>query len=290
VSRADESETAVEPELAELDAETVEAVMAELDADEVEQLMAELDADDVGALIERVDLDLGRLGIDLRERILELLTTVNFRVVGVYLGSVPGDPPDKNTTGDVRVTVFGNDPSVKRIVDAVERKANRGSVTGVSGFRYATRTTSSGDQILDEVEVEYTRSPKRQRGYPPGTYALRQQLSRDPQRVFQYYVYDVEPRSGQADAVRRKNTDNTFVPFDQPPTNGIDDGDYVVWRLLTIRTEPENAVPEESRRSESVGLPEGIIRTNSRLSQLTVQGVDDAEDGESDGSSGGTER
>lgn len=211
------------------------------------------------------------------------LTVVNFRIVGVYLGSVPGTPPDKNATGDVTVHVFDNDPSVKQVVDAVERTANRGNITGVSGFRYSTRTTSNGDQILDEVAVDYTQSPKPRRGYPAGTYALRQQLNQDPQRVFQYYVYDVEPRSGQADAVERKNTDNTFVPFNRAPTNGIDDGDYVVWRLLTIRTEPENPMPEISaddvrRVTPPRRLPEEIIRTNSRLSQMTVQGVDDGRD------------
>ncbi len=84
------------------------------------------------------------------------LTVVNFRIVGVYLGSVPGWPPDKNTTGDVQVLVFDNDPTVKDVVNAVEREANQGNITGVNGFRYDVKTMSNGSQIFDRVEVDYT--------------------------------------------------------------------------------------------------------------------------------------
>jgi hypothetical protein len=212
------------------------------------------------------------------------LTVVNFRIVGVYLGSVPGRPPDKNTTGDVQVLVFDNDPTVKDVVDAVEREANQGNITGVNGFRYDVKTMSNGSQILDRVEVDYTQSPKPSRGYAAGTYVLQQQLNQDPQRVFQYYIYDVEPRSGQADAVRRKNTDNSFIGFNRQPSNSINDGDYVVWRLLTIRTEPDSPMGEDSDddristpprsrvSSPEVRLPDGIIRTNSRLARMAAQG------------------
>lgn len=240
------------------------------------------------------------------------LTVVNFRIVGLYLGSVPGTPPDKNTTGDVQVLVFDNNPTVKDVVNAVQRDANQGNIPGVSGFRYNAKTMSGGRQVLDRVEVDYTQSPKQSRGYAAGTYVLQQQINQDPQRVFQYYIYDVEPRSGQADAVRRKNTDNSFIGFNRQPKNSINDGDYIVWRLLTIRTEPENPMeemdegrgpPEDRGRSEGRGppggrgvggperrLPDGIIRTNSRLAQMVAQGggqppSDDAPtDGEADAS------
>lgn len=203
------------------------------------------------------------------------ITLVNFRIVGIYFGSVPGRPPDKNTTGDVQVVLFNSNPNVKDVLDAVEQKANQGNVTGVSGFRYSTQTMSGGRQILDRVEVDYTQSPKPSRGYPDGTYVLQQQINQDPQRVFQYYIYDVEPRSGQADAVRRKNTDNNFIAFNRQPKNSINNGDYVVWRLLTIRTEPEG-LPEIPGGDLNFGprprLPEGMIRTNSRLAQMVAQG------------------
>jgi hypothetical protein len=210
------------------------------------------------------------------------LTVVNLRIVGLYLGSVPGRPPDKNTTGDVQVLVFDNNPTVKDVVDAVQREANQGNINGVSGFQYDVKNMPGGGQILDRVEVDYTQSPKPTRGYADGTYVLQQQLNQDPQRVFQYYIYDVEPRSGQADAVRRKNTDNSFIGFDQQPKNSINDGDYVVWRLLTIRTEPvmiDNPEGDERQVSRDravetaeVQLPDGIIRTNSRLARMAAQG------------------
>lgn len=210
------------------------------------------------------------------------LTVVNFRIVGLYLGSVPGRPPDKNTTGDVQVLVFDNNPTVKDVVDAVQRDANQGNINGVSGFQYDVKNMPGSGQILDRVEVDYTQSPKPTRGYADGTYVLQQQLNQDPQRVFQYYIYDVEPRSGQADAVRRKNTDNSFIGFDQQPKNSINDGDYIVWRLLTIRTEPvmiDNLEGDERQVSRDrtaetaeVQLPDGIIRTNSRLARMAAQG------------------
>lgn len=219
------------------------------------------------------------------------LTTVNFRIVGIYFGSVPGQPPDKNATGDVQVVIFDNNPNVKDVIDAVEQKANQGNINGVSGFRYDTR--GRGRQILDRVEVDYTQSPKPSRGYPDGTYVLQQHINQDPQRVFQYYIYDVEPRSGQADAVRRKNTDNDFIAFNRQPKNSINDGDYVVWRLLTIRTEPEGVLetPEDDLNfGPRPRLPEGIIRTNSRLGQMVAQrgeqtaGSDTPEDDERESS------
>lgn len=214
------------------------------------------------------------------------ITVVNFRIVGIYLGSVPGKPPDKNTTGDIKVLLFDNNPTVKDVMNAVQREANQGNITGVSGFRYSTKTMSSGRQILDRVEVDYTQSPKPSRGYADGTYVLQQQINQDPQQVFQYYIYDVEPRGGQgrADAVRRKNTDNNFIGFNRQPKNSINDGDYVVWRLLTIRTEPESPMPEPSEGSRApasqassfgmsgIQLPDGIIRTNSRLAQMVAEG------------------
>ncbi len=204
------------------------------------------------------------------------IISVNFRIVGLYFGSVPGKPPNKNTTGDVSVLLVGN-PTVKDVVDAVQRKANQGNVTGVSGFRYQTKTVSGGRQILDRVEIDYTQSPKPSRGYPAGTYVLQQQLNQDPQRVFQYYIYDVKARSGQSDAVRRKNTDNSFISFDQNPKNNINSGDYVVWRLLTIRTEPENVIQVDEDQFDVPRIPEGTIRTNSRLSFLEMQsGIQDA--------------
>lgn len=82
--------------------------------------------------------------------------------------------------------------------------------------------------------------------------------------------------------MRRKNTDNSFIGFNRQPANSINDGDYVVWQLLTIRTEPDSPMGEDSDddrvstpphsrvSSPEVRLPDGIIRTNSRLARMAT--------------------
>lgn len=165
--------------------------------------------------------------------------TVKFRIVGLYFGSVPGPRTNENATGDVEVTVAAN-PTVKEVVEAVEQKANNNNIDGVEGFRFSTMTgQNSNRDLLDRVEVDYTESPNEDRPYLAGTYIMKQQLDEDPQQVFQYYIFDVEERAGDTPALRLKNTDNSFVPFDQQPDEPIRDGDFITWRLVNIKSQAD---------------------------------------------------
>lgn len=173
--------------------------------------------------------------------------TVYFRIVGIYFGSVPGSPPNKNATGDVMVRV-GSNPTVKDVLDAVEQKANGGSVNGVTGFRYST-STMSGKEFLQRVEVDYNTQPKPSRSYPAGTYVLANEPHNDPQRILQYYIYSEKEVQSGANEIVQKNTNNTFNGINEnlatnPGNNEIEDGDFLVWRLVTIRTQPEIQIPE----------------------------------------------
>lgn len=191
--------------------------------------------------------------------------TVFLRIVGAYFGSVPQVPPDENVTGDVAVKVSPN-PTVKDLLDEAKRRVEGNSEKEyesrheeqfpdiVSGFRFQSMpmgdvsgdASDSGDdqappEILHSVEIDYEEPPNKEETYPPGTYRLRQQLCETPAQVFQYYIYSViEDTEDNSVELRRKNTDNEFVPFNQEPkpADRIEDGDYVTWRLVTIRTSP----------------------------------------------------
>lgn len=157
---------------------------------------------------------------------------INFRIVGVYFGSVPGSPPDKNATGDIFVVTPRN-PTVGQVLARVKQEANNGHITGVKRFDYNTQPLhSSNGDVLSRVEVEFTQKPKPGRPYPKGVYSLQQDLNSDPQHVFQYYIYTVKREQGQANELLRLNTDNKFIPLNQ---NKIEHGSYLVWRLVSIR-------------------------------------------------------
>jgi hypothetical protein len=199
--------------------------------------------------------------------------TVFFRVVGVYFGSVPGDPPNKNVTEDIPLTVPEN-PTVKRVTQEAHLEAQRGNISGVNSFHFSTTTVSGNTQLLDQVHVGYSKPPKNNRNYPPGLYSLKQNLNSNPQRVFQYYHYDVRPKGeGQPPDLLRKNTNNDFVPFDQKPTDEIVDGDYICWRLVSIDTQPFyipdfDVDPEELYRYNQVNNP---------LQTSAIQGATEAQ-------------
>lgn len=193
---------------------------------------------------------------------------VNFRIVGVYFGSVPGTPPDKNTTGDITLVV-PRDPTVKQVVERAKQEADRGNITGVSSFDYNTKTLQGGGEVLDEVEVTFTQPPKKNRQYPSGTYSLRQDLDSDPQQVFQYYIYSRRQRQGEADELLRKNTDNSFRPFDQ---NQIEHGDYLVWRLVSIRQDHDLTAQDMEFSFDSVNEFFDFQRSQSPLKRKVMEG------------------
>lgn len=166
-------------------------------------------------------------------------TLVNFRIVGIYLGSIPGKP-NKNNTGDISVVTPKN-PTVKEVVESVKRAAKNGQLkkNGIERFDYTAKSMGPNAEKLVEVEVEYDQPPKKNRRYNKGVYSLRQDTSGDPIEAFQYYINSVEHRQNKPDAVIQRNTDNTFRPFNKQPKNPIGFGDYVVWRLVKIRTAPD---------------------------------------------------
>ncbi len=172
---------------------------------------------------------------------------VNLRIVGVYLGSVPGTPPDKNTTGDVTVVTSPN-PTVEEVLAAARASAKNGWINGVKRFDY-TVGTHKGNKMLQDVEVEYTKKPKPVRKYPPGVYSLQQDLRSDPMQVFQYYINQIKSDQG-ANELLRQNTDNSFKPLDQ---NKITDGNYVVWRLVSIRTNHDYMTQSAELNFENFG-------------------------------------
>lgn len=198
--------------------------------------------------------------------------TVYVRIVGIYFGSVPGTPPAVNATGDVSVQV-GSNPTVKNVMQQVRQEANNGNISGVTGFRMSTRRATIGGtsgEILDRVEVDYNTQPDTRDSYPPGTYSLQNDLHEDPQRVLQYYVYDVSGGPGASNEVTRKNTDNQFIPFNRrpDPDDRIEDGDYVVWRLVTIRTQPDPFIPPIPQLPQVPQIPpEEIPRPGEILEQ-----------------------
>lgn len=110
----------------------------------------------------------------------------------------------------------------------------------------------NGNKLLGRVCADYAEPPRE--GYSTGPHVLEQNRTGAPQHAFQCYIYDAERRGGgEPPALRCKNTDNTFVPFDEQPDQQITDGEFVVWRLASL-ARGANGVGETRLERRALGL------------------------------------
>ena len=157
------------------------------------------------------------------------MINVNFRIVGIYFGSYPGDT--NSVTGPITVQVVDN-PTVYDVMKAVAVKATTGGIPGVRIFSFSPTFPSSG-QDIDNLVVEYTTPPRLDRPYPEGIYILEDSRSTNPNKVLQYYVVD-------ATGVQ-KNRNNNTAPFSGAPDAAIAEGDTIIWRQVSICVGPNGS-------------------------------------------------
>jgi hypothetical protein len=192
---------------------------------------------------------------------------VKFRVVGLYFGSNPGDPPGKNNTGDITVHV-DEDDTVLDVTQAAVAEANRGNIPAVSGASFST-VPMGGGHLLQSFSVTYEETPRDGRfedGFNglPETLTLRQDMDSSPMKIWQWYVYGRRPTDDpkNPDELVQKNTDNAFVPADQGGDDvkkcNIEEGDLVMWRLVSIQNEARVVLPDWFHQKIKDGLVEGI--------------------------------
>lgn len=150
---------------------------------------------------------------------------VNFRVVGNFFGS------DKSVTGPITVEVDDN-PTVAQIMNTVAAKANQpgDGIPGVESFSFSPLQPTP-EEFLASIFVSYKDAPKE--GLPKGNYFLSQDLSSNPQAVWQYYIFDKN--------FVQVNRSNTFQPFGGPPEVPIEEGYTVIWRRVSILTGPTDS-------------------------------------------------
>lgn len=149
-----------------------------------------------------------------------MVTNVGFRVTGMYFGAAD------SVTGEIRVDVDKEIPTVYDVMVEVAKKVQRADVPGVSGFTFDPIFPSETDS-LNSITVQYTSAPKAD--YDAGVYFLQENKMSNPIHVFQYYLFTQN--------FRQKNNNNKTVNFNQiPPENEprIESNDIVVWRQVAI--------------------------------------------------------
>ena len=155
---------------------------------------------------------------------------IGFRVTGMYLGA------SDSVTGEIRVDIDKDNPTVYDVMVAVVHKVKNGDVPGVSEFSF-TPTFPRPKDGLDSITVNYTQPPKTQ--YSPGTYFLADTESGNPAQVFQYYIFDKD--------FKQKNNNGVSKRFNEAPDKPIVEGDTIVWRQLSILQGPIES-PRVKRR------------------------------------------
>ncbi|MEO0466889.1 MAG: hypothetical protein AAF216_10120 [Pseudomonadota bacterium] len=128
--------------------------------------------------------------------------------------------------------------TVKDVLDAAQ-----GQITAGTSFSYGTANLHGFESpnIFRAFYESGFVSPASGQSYDGGEYLLSENTTTRPSyTVWQYYIIDKHGRV--------LNRGNGFVRYDNPEKAKVEDGQRVVWRLLTILGEPSVA---SNRRLES---------------------------------------
>jgi hypothetical protein len=120
--------------------------------------------------------------------------------------------------------------TVREILEAAKQQYASGPVT----FDYFPSSFKNRD--IGAVMVKFDQSPRAERRAGPVSINLLEQKVTKGNTVFQYYIERDILVDGRIYRVRL-NKDNIFTPIDSLPKNDewrLQDGDYVVFRLVTI--------------------------------------------------------
>ncbi|MEM1181597.1 MAG: hypothetical protein AAGM22_24855 [Acidobacteriota bacterium] len=159
--------------------------------------------------------------------------SVRFRIVGIYFGATY-----KNAvTQEIKVSVPAN-PTVAQVMEAAALEAVRGQIPGVTSFLFSPAAPTP-DEFCESVSVDYNKSPNGR--LDSGLYRLQQSEEAFQEQILQYYIFD--------ENFVQKNTKNEQAPFGGPPPVEIEDGDLVLWRMVTIATKPINSSRAKGRQN-----------------------------------------
>jgi len=171
------------------------------------------------------------------------MSTIKFRVVGLYFGAKNG------ITGEVNIDTEdlpegGKSASVRDIMRVISQNARSGQYTGVTSFTFSSITHDS----LSGVAVAYNKPPKSR--LDPGYYGLAESFRPDDHMpnytVWQYYIYD--------ENLQQVNFQDSFEKFTVENPFGVDwrSQDYtVVWRLVSITQAPIR-IPNTSKQGREI--------------------------------------
>lgn len=140
--------------------------------------------------------------------------TIGVRVVGIFYRF------------DVELPKGG---TVEDVLDAAEAQTTAGT-----SFTYSTVTTRS-QTSPNMFRAFYERpfiSKASGQEYPSGEYMLAENLhARPAYTVWQYYIFDKDGKF--------INRNKGFVPFDHPENAFVEDGQSVIWRMVSVLAPPD---------------------------------------------------
>ena len=146
------------------------------------------------------------------------MINVNFRVIGMYVGSTPRE------SREIIVSVDEN-PTVVDIMRAVSREAAAGRLGNLVRFEFEPENPQPRESI-QSIKAVFSNLIKH--GRTAGNYILVDDRDSNPIKTFQYYIYDRE--------FRQLNNDGLSIRFGeyQKLETKIRDGYTVVIRQVLI--------------------------------------------------------
>lgn len=147
---------------------------------------------------------------------------ISLRVVGIFY----------------RTEVDLKEGTVKDVLKAAESQ-----ITSGTSFSFTAVTGTDGTESPDKFRAYYE-APFESKAsgieYPAGEYVLSEDLTGSPYTVWQYYILDADGKF--------INRDKGFVPYDDPVKARVEDGQSVIWRLVSILAAPTGVNPRTARQ------------------------------------------
>lgn len=150
--------------------------------------------------------------------------SISLRVVGIFY----------RTSVDLKT----GSGTVKDVLEAAQSQ-----ITGGTSFNFSAVVRPDGMESPDTFRAFYESgfmSAASGIYYPEGEYVLSENLSGSPYTVWQYYILDKDGKF--------INRDAGFVPYDDPVNALVEDGQSVIWRLVSVLAGPTGVNPRIAKQ------------------------------------------
>ena len=149
---------------------------------------------------------------------------IGLRVVGIFYRT--------------SVEVQGGSGTVKDVLLAAQSQ-----ITGGTSFSFNVVKSPNGYESPSAFRAFYEAGFTSQASgisYDEGEYFLAENLNGNPYTVWQYYIVD---KDGKV-----LNRDAGFIPYDDPQKALVEDGQSVVWRLVSILKGPSETPKKYAKK------------------------------------------